>query len=183
MTWTDIQGNLWLFGGSGFDSADNLEFLNDLWKFSTSTKQWTWMKGASLVGSYQGAAGRYGTQGQVGATNEPDGRYGASSWTDSSGNLWIFGGRSDRGVRLAHNDLWQYTPQSGQWTWYRGADTTGQSGTYGTQGAASLSNMPGAQFGAGAWKDASGNFWLLGDSATMRWVTKAPGMICGSYRP
>lgn len=160
--WTDAGGNLWLFGGAGFDSADNFAFLNDLWKFNPSTKQWTWLTGASLVGSYQAAVGSYGTQGQAAAANDPEGRFGASSWTDSSGNLWIFGGRSDQGVRAAHNDLWQYSPQSGQWTWYRGADTTGQSGTYGTQGAASLSNMPGARFGAGAWKDASGNFWLLG---------------------
>ena len=29
ITWIDSSGNLWLFGGSGDDSAGNLGFLND----------------------------------------------------------------------------------------------------------------------------------------------------------
>jgi hypothetical protein len=29
-SWTDSSGNLWLFGGYGFDSGNTLAFLNDL---------------------------------------------------------------------------------------------------------------------------------------------------------
>jgi hypothetical protein len=29
VTWTDQKGNLWLFGGEGFDSAGNSGYLND----------------------------------------------------------------------------------------------------------------------------------------------------------
>src|SRR6267378_1954381 len=38
--WTDAPGNLWLFGGDGYDSAGTRGLLNDLWKFSAG--QWTW---------------------------------------------------------------------------------------------------------------------------------------------
>lgn len=32
-SWMDSSGNLWLFGGYGYDSAGNLGQLNDLWKY------------------------------------------------------------------------------------------------------------------------------------------------------
>ena len=38
------------------------------------------------------ASGIYGTQGTASASNVPGARYAASSWIDSSGNLWLFGG-------------------------------------------------------------------------------------------
>jgi hypothetical protein len=31
--WTDRQGNLWLFGGGGYDAVGNNDLLNDLWKY------------------------------------------------------------------------------------------------------------------------------------------------------
>lgn len=30
---TETSGNVWLFGGTGFDSAGTLGDLNDLWKY------------------------------------------------------------------------------------------------------------------------------------------------------
>jgi N-acetylneuraminic acid mutarotase len=36
-SWTDSSGNLWLFGGFGYDSAGNLNYLNDLWQYDPST--------------------------------------------------------------------------------------------------------------------------------------------------
>ena len=38
-TWTDLNGNLWLFGGYGSDSVGNLGYLNDLWEYSNDA--WT----------------------------------------------------------------------------------------------------------------------------------------------
>jgi N-acetylneuraminic acid mutarotase len=32
-SWTDRQGNLWLFGGSGFDAVGDDDLLNDLWEY------------------------------------------------------------------------------------------------------------------------------------------------------
>ena len=34
MSWIDASGNLWLFGGDGYDSVGTQdEYLNDLWKY------------------------------------------------------------------------------------------------------------------------------------------------------
>ena len=41
ITWTDGNGNLWLFGGYGADSTGTVGFLNDLWKFNPSGNLWT----------------------------------------------------------------------------------------------------------------------------------------------
>ncbi len=35
-TWTDSGGNLWLYGGYGYDGGGNFGFLNDLWEYSLS---------------------------------------------------------------------------------------------------------------------------------------------------
>ena len=36
-TWIDSSGNLWLFGGYGYDSTGQLGYLNDLWQYDPST--------------------------------------------------------------------------------------------------------------------------------------------------
>ena len=45
-TWIDSSGNLWLFGGYGNVSSNNVYF-NDLWEYSQSTGEWTWVSGSS----------------------------------------------------------------------------------------------------------------------------------------
>jgi hypothetical protein len=55
----------------------------------------------------------YGTLGVQNSANGPGGRYGASSWIDSKGNLWLFGGYGADSAGNdwdALNDLWQYQP-------------------------------------------------------------------------
>ncbi|MCB0737945.1 MAG: T9SS type A sorting domain-containing protein [Bacteroidetes bacterium] len=37
INWIDDDGNLWLFGGYGYDADSNLGYLNDLWKFTPDT--------------------------------------------------------------------------------------------------------------------------------------------------
>jgi hypothetical protein len=155
-SWIDAFGNFWLFGGSGVDSSGNCcVAFNDLWEFSAG--QWTWV-GGSNTGNPQG---NYGTQGTASAGNIPGARYYATSWTDATGNFWIFGGNGlDTGGEGNLNDLWEYS--SGEWTWMSGSSSPGQVGTYGTQGVASAANVPGSRYGAVSWTDASGNLWLLG---------------------
>src|SRR5881394_1053083 len=43
-----------------------------------------------------------------------------------------------------------------------GSGSLNAPGSYGTQGVASATNIPGARWGANAWVDASGNFWIFG---------------------
>ncbi len=159
-TWTDSSGNLWLFGGLGYGSTATAGYLNDLWKYNSKTQVWTWVGG----GSGDNATGVYGTAGTAAAGNAPGARQEAISWTDSSGNLWLFGGigyASSGGVGSL-NDLWQYNPTSGQWVWISGGSVNNQNGVYGTEGTAAAGNVPGARYAGVPWIDASGNLWMFG---------------------
>ncbi len=153
-SWIDASGNFWLFGGTGY--ADNCCYLNDLWKYSDG--EWTWMSGSNR----NNQAGAYGTKGAAAASNVPGARALALSWTDTSGNFWLFGGQGydSAGNFSQLNDLWKCS--NGEWTWMSGANTINQAGTYGTEGAAAPSNTPGARDGAVSWTDTNGNFWLFG---------------------
>lgn len=114
-TWTDTAGNLWLFGGLGYDSAGNGGYLNDLWKYTSGTG-WTWVSGSQT----KDAIGVYGTQGKPLATTMPGGRESAVSWIDANGELWLFGGVGFDSVGTSVgslNDLWKFSPDTGQWTW------------------------------------------------------------------
>jgi N-acetylneuraminic acid mutarotase len=157
VSWTDSSGNLWLFGGGGYDANSYSWSLNDLWRYTPSTGEWTWMSGSSSGEQI----GVYGTKGVPAAGNVPSARYEAVSWTDASGNLWLFGGYGVENNDLS-NDLWKYTPSTGEWTWMSGSSSVGQSGVYGTKGVPAASNVPGARVQAVSWTDSSGNLWLFG---------------------
>ncbi len=158
VSWIDTSGNLWLFGGYGYDSAGNNYLLNDLWQYSAKSGLWTWMSGSNIIEQ----RGVYGVQGTPDSNNAPGARESALSWTDESGNLWLFGGGGyDSTGTLGYlNDLWKYG--AGEWTWMGGANVVGQAGTYGAQGTAGSSNSPGGRGNAVGSVDASGNFWLYG---------------------
>jgi hypothetical protein len=174
VSWTDPQGNFWLFGGLGIDSTGTRGDLNDLWKYSNG--QWTWMAGSNLStnpGFVPGQSpGIYGTKGVASSANTPGARVYASSWSDTAGNLWLFGGTGvDSTGRVdVLNDLWKFS--NGQWAWMAGSNVAplnGLHGVYGTQGTPAPGNTPGARFTALSWTDQLGNLWLFGgqgDDAT-----------------
>jgi N-acetylneuraminic acid mutarotase len=157
-SWIDSSGSLWLFGGSGYDSAGDQGSLNDLWKFDGT--EWTWISGSDVT--YQ--PGFYGTKGEADPANVPGARSQAASWIDSSGNLWLFGGygRDSAGVSGELNDLWKFDGTS--WTWISGSDIRLEPGIYGAKGEADPANIPGARAHAASWIDSSGNLWLFGGS-------------------
>jgi len=160
--WADANGNLWLFGGAGYDSAGQTPTLNDLWEYSPSSGEWTWVSGSSSSPIPKGV---YGTQGVAAATNVPGGRSAAVGWADASGDLWLFGGQGydATGTSINYlNDLWEYSPSSGEWTWVSGSSSAGAKGVYGTQGVAAAGNVPGARNQAVSWIDGAGHLWLFG---------------------
>ena len=181
VSWTDSNGNLWLFGGNAYDSTGTMDSLNDLWVFHPDTRQWTWMGGSNTGGCDDNGcapAATYGTLGTPAAGNVPGGRLGAVSWTDSNGNLWLFGGLGYEsgdafdGYSVPEgdlNDLWKFTPAIGQWAWMGGSNWmqetryyTGPFGIYGDMATPAAANMPGGRVGALSWTDHKGNFWLYG---------------------
>ncbi|GEM_PF-558954 len=159
----DINGNLWLFGGFGLGESFNIgSWLCDLWRYNPSLRKWEWVSGSKFVGS----PGIYPPQGEPSIHAYPGARRGHAIWSDSVGNIWIFGGfgrsASTSSATNELNDLWKYNPNTGEWTWISGSNTFTNPGVYGTQGVPAASNTPGGREGMAYWKDASGNFWLMG---------------------
>lgn len=156
----DNTGNFWLFGGDGADAYNCHDShppceLNDLWKYDTSTNEWTWVGGSDL----NNQVGVYGVEGEPAPENIPSSRNGAIGWIDSKNDIWIFGGIS--GVEDL-NDLWKYNPATNEWTWMTGTEKACSASTYGIEGIPAESNTVGARSGAASWIDASGKLWLFG---------------------
>ncbi len=159
-TWTDANGNFWLFGGNGYNNTGNFGCLNDLWKYSPATNMWTWVSGGTSVNQ----VGIYGSFGVFASGNVPGTRFGSSSFIDGNGQLYLFGGRGydNAGSFAEMNDIWVYNVTLNQWKWIKGSNTAFQTATYGTQGVSNITNAPGGRYNATSWKDASGNFWVFG---------------------
>jgi hypothetical protein len=174
-TWTDKNGNFWMFGGFAWNPAYIFagDDLNDVWMFNPNAPNavtgangvWTWMGGTQVLGDQ----GTYGTKGVAGGANIPAARSESVAWTDGNGNFWLFGGNGSDFPYL--NDLWEFMPNasnsvtgvSGVWTWMGGDSTFSyHPGIYNSEGIANDSSYPGGRNGANGWMDASGNFWLFG---------------------
>lgn len=191
MGWADSSGNLWLFGGSDYDSAKTFGILNDLWEFNPTTKQWTWMGGSRTVPNANDCQpGIYGTQGVASANNVPGGRSYAASWTDANGNFWLFGGPGcdSAGTQALLNDLWKFNPSTNQWAWMGGSSKAlytayGSPGVYGTQGVASAANVPGGRLSPAVGPTAEATSGSLAGKATTPSALAATSTISGSSTP
>lgn len=106
--WTDNNDRLWLYGGFGKDTTNSSDRLADMWAYHTVLNQWIFMKGSSTGGE----RGVYNILNVESSTSLPGARFGASPFTDTSNNLWIFGGNGvdDIGGAGALHDLWLYNP-------------------------------------------------------------------------
>jgi hypothetical protein len=103
--WIGADGTLWTFGGTtenNFGAA-----YNDLWKYCIATDQWILVTGSTTANP----PGSWGTLNTPSPTNTPDGRAGSSTWMDSSGNFYLFGG-TGTAPEQTYNDLWRFTPDA-----------------------------------------------------------------------
>lgn len=159
ISWTDDSGNMWLYGGCGYDGDGVLGVLNDLWCWDGTS--WTWK-----AGDLTDRMAVYGVKGITAATNKPSARQDAMSWVDATGNLWLFGGLGvdSNGIGGQLNDLWRW--DGSNWTWVSGDTVSAATGIYGTKGTAIAANKPGARSGGVAWSDRTGNLWLFGGLGT-----------------
>ncbi|MGL4598584.1 MAG: kelch repeat-containing protein, partial [Bacteroidia bacterium] len=156
--WTDSQGRLWMFGGSGYDANGVHGLFNDLWMYDVTTNLWTWMAGPNTVNN----VGNYGVQLVPTPANLPPSRYeNNASWTDNTGNLWIFGG-ANLFLNQAYSDMWMFDITINMWTWMAGSNAPNVPVNFGVQQVASPNNTPGARIVYGKWKDCQGNFWIFG---------------------
>ena len=176
-SWTDLSGNFWLFGGAGLDDSYNFGYFDDLWKYDPAAGEWAQMSGSSsLTGALESRTGVFGTLGVAGAANVPGGRAWGIGWTDTSGNLWLFGGFALANCNPEEyflNDLWKFNPTSNEWAWMGGsqlnycAESSASGlvdapGVYGDLGTAAAGDVPGSRYGMVGWTGAGGNFWLFG---------------------
>jgi hypothetical protein len=156
-TWTDLNGNLWLFGGTGLDLNGAFSpppvAMNDMWEYVGTQ-------------SYFGGYGNLWNNLLVFPAAGPSPRDGAVSWTDTTadattGDLFLFGGEGGG----FFNDIWRYHIASNAWTLVNNPPVNGAglpAGVYGTLGTPAAANTPGARWGATARIDASGTVWLFG---------------------
>lgn len=90
--WADRDSNevsVWLFGGQK-DSAPS-QFYNDLWRYRLNDSTWTWMGGNNTYN----APGSVGELRQASTTNIPRASAHLQDWSDSLGNVWIYGGNAN----------------------------------------------------------------------------------------
>ncbi|WP_339792194.1 kelch repeat-containing protein [uncultured Imperialibacter sp.] len=153
--WTDSAGNIWVFGGFGWDIAGNIGAMNDLWMYNIESGVWMWVSGSEGVYDY----GYYGTPGVADPANVPPARYDFEAWTDDAGDFWLFGGTDGFNP---YNDLWKYDLQVGGWAWMGGADFTGAPDEYGSKGEPDQLNVIGARHGHNAFKGVDKNLWVYG---------------------
>lgn len=178
--WVDSSGNVWLFGGFGFDSAGTGTpqgaVLNDLWEFKGG--QWIWISGGNTANQN----GVYGTQTLAMAGNVPGSRWGSVGWTDASNNLWFFGGWGyGSKVTLPTgflNDIWEYQQSSGQWIWWKGTSNVNQNGAYLTNGIPYVNNLAGGRRGTAIWQpDVNHYVWMFGGEGYDSTAGAPPGYM------
>jgi hypothetical protein len=162
-TWTDAAGNLWLFGGEGFELSGNTSpdtasgFLNDLWVCAVGAGdfcQWqdteAPVSGLFPISQHEDIP----TSG-----SRPGGRQGSATWVGGGTNLYLFGGQGidSNFAEGLLGDLWKF--DGANWTLVKGSTVRNQPGVY-TGAAGSL--QPGARWSPTFWTDQLGNFWLFG---------------------
>ena len=159
--WTGKDGTFWIYGGKDVTS----HYLSELWRFDPDTRMWTWMKGDSGLVDQPPT---FGSKGVSAPTNSPGRRgLGCPAWTDTSGNLWMFGGSAEATDRLlSHSGICRMSGSTtSQPTNGPGWPATPLPGArvLGTRGVPSTLNLPG-QIGecSDAWTDPDNNFWFYG---------------------
>ncbi len=102
--WIRPCDNFELFGG--IDTGGASGSYNDLWNYSVTNDRWTLING----NLHSGLPGAYGTKGVSSSGNLPPRRYGAISWKDTSGYLWMFGG--EQSPIALWNNMWRFVPDT-----------------------------------------------------------------------
>lgn len=149
----EATSTAWFFGGSGLGASASGS-LSDLWKWDGTF--WTWMYGKNSTSVF----GVYGTKGVPSLANYPGSRQDCVMWIIDS-NIFVFGGTGNTDSASGFlNDLWIFNGT--HWTWISGSKTTYSSGTWGTQGVPSSSNIISSRYTPTAFVDTNNTAWIFG---------------------
>ena len=156
---------LWMFGGS----TPNQQGLQDLWAYKIATGQWACFGGCN----WSVDISNWGTKGVRSSSNWPLARLGAAYWTDSAGNLWMFGGQDITPDQIG--DVWRYEPPftgypDGVWTWMGGTDQVNTNNSYGSLRVRDPGNLIGCRGRIMNWQDSTGDVWIFGGYGANGWT-------------
>ncbi len=167
--WQDNAGKIWLFGGHGTDSSGSNGRLSDMWTYNISSNAWTRFGGPNTINANWVAGSRYLSSSKI----WPSARFGAAGWKTPDGKLWFVGGDANTALKGNSgyiNDIWNFDPATGQWTWLGGSTQSisgysipyaNQPGTFGAFDTFSIYNQIGARGMAMAWPDNAGNVFIF----------------------
>ena len=144
-------------------NGTTVDSFNDLWEFSTVSKEWTWMNGSNastrmalmacraqrLRATLQGRGAIYSV-GRI----RPE----ISGFLEGLATIRL---ATTAQVQVDLNDLWEYSVSTNEWTWKNGPNVGNGNGTFGTLGQLAPGNIPASREGGASWADASGNLWLF----------------------
>ncbi|XP_074655365.1 uncharacterized protein LOC141908953 [Tubulanus polymorphus] len=110
LSWVDLNGDLWLFGGEGIDYLMPNFYrgdkeLSDLWKYDVNREVWVWMGGLTKG---EGRA-TYGNIHTPSLDNLPGPRLNAATWVRND-TFYLFGGdgHDATGEEGQLNDVWVF---------------------------------------------------------------------------
>ncbi len=116
--------DLYFYGGTTLIRAETSNTLTtavstDIWKYNIPSNTWSKVMGNRRKSNY----GNYGLLQYGFNSNMPGARNDYAHWTDSYGNLWLYGGYGRGEVGTTDNylfDLWKYDVTLNMWIWMDG---------------------------------------------------------------
>lgn len=159
----------YVFGGFTY----NERYLNDFWKYEykeSDEKNGTWIFLGVKTPSY-------GQRLVPSPSNWPTKRESATTWTDSSNNLYLFGGNGlnieDKQGQLS--DLWKFDGQN--WIWINGEQGVDVRGNFVDQGKPNPQNRPGSRSLAMAWTTSKNEVFMFGGRGFLQLQDESPRVI------
>lgn len=144
LSWQDKEGNLWIFGGYGYDAKNEFGVFRDFWKYDIASNTWK-----TLTESKNKVAINNDKKSDL-----PLPRADATTWVDQNGYFWLYGGNTGNDLQN-WDDMWRYNPKANKWDKIDGEEKLNK------KNSEAILN-PGSRSGAASWVDESGALWFFG---------------------
>jgi gliding motility-associated-like protein len=156
--WFDTHGYIWLHDEENLWTWEG----NRIWRFNPANGMWAKMK--SIPALPINNLPVYAPLGVPSASAHPGKtRHQINRWSDTNGNLWLYGGSFSS---YFAGDLWKFDISTLQWSW-EGGEQVGLPciKNYATKGVFSDDAYPGGMSAGFCWTDSLNRLWLFGDSS------------------